>query len=135
MTPEQRRGQVICLVIALVVVGLNLLSFLATVLVMPKALAIQSVFLVVASVIAWCVFRGYSWARNYAAVSLFLGGLYQVLAAVFTANPIVIVVTLFFAAPLIVASVVLWTSKAVEAYCDRQAEARDDTLSLTGLNE
>jgi hypothetical protein len=135
MTSEQRRGRTISLVIAVGLVAINVLLFLLAALVQPETGAFQWFRLGLVLALAWCVFKGYGWARAYVAFSMLVCSLLWLVGPILAGQPIELVIGVPLSAIFITGAVVLWRSKSVAAYFDHQTQRRDAPLSMKGVDE
>jgi|SRR5215813_2606668 len=134
MTPEEIRGRRITIVIALVVGIPPILVVLGLMAAGKPASSIPWFQIVLPVVLSVLLCLGYRWARAFTIFSLLAGSLLLLLSALAAGSPVLAVVTLLvsipFAAANVTAAIILWRSKAVEAFFDRRTSARDTLPSL-----
>ena len=83
MTTEQRRGRVVSLAIGSVIAIINLVNVLLAIPLGDRPGWMDWAQLAIALAIAWCLYRGYSSARAYLALSLGAIGLLALLLPLF----------------------------------------------------
>ncbi len=132
MTPEEQRGRVIAVSIGAALVVISVLSFFLVLLVRRHVGPFQLFQLGASVVLAWLMFKGYGWARAYVAFSLLLGGVFLLLLPILARRPLGLIIALPISAAYVAAGLVLWKSKSVEAFFDRQAEIRNAPPSIRG---
>jgi hypothetical protein len=131
MTSEESRGRKITSGIALFLAIPSLLILIVLLLTGTAAARIPWLQVVLPVVMAFLLFKGYSWARAYIAFSSCAGALLLMLGPLLTGKLLLALFSFPFAAAYVAAAVILWKSKAVEAYFDRQTHSRDALLSLS----
>jgi len=131
MTSEESHGRKITLGIALFLAVPPLLILIVLLLTGAAASRIPWFQLVLPVVMAFLLFKGYTWARAYIAFSSCAGALLLMLGPLLRGSLLFALLSLPFAAAYVAAAVILWKSKAVEAYFDRQTHSRDALLSLS----
>jgi hypothetical protein len=134
MTPEELRGRRTTMVIALVVGVPPLLTLVVLLLLRQPGSDIPWVQSLIPVALSVLLLKGYRWARAYIIFSLFAASLLLLLGALFAGSLVLAIataiVTLPFAVAYVICAIILWRSKAVEAYFDRQTYARDALPSL-----
>jgi hypothetical protein len=135
MTSEESRGRKITLGIALFLAVPSLLILIVLLLTGTPASRIPWFQVVLPVVMAFFLFKGYTWARAFIAFSSCAGALLLVLGPLLAGKQLLAVFSLPFAATYVAAAVILWKSKAVEAYFDRQTHSRNAPPSLIDHND
>lgn len=135
MTDQETWGRRITLAIAVLVAVPNLALIGLMLLTGAPAAQMPWVPLGVSLVMSFLLFMGYKWARAYLIVSLCFGSvLFLMLLPLLGGNLVAAIVGTPFAIFYVAAGVVLWRSKAVEAYFDRSTASRDTLPSLRDLD-
>lgn len=135
MTPEQIQGRKITIAIALVV-GIPALLMAILLLVSPvPSTGLGWVQVILPVVLAVLLYKGYGRARAYGIFSLGLGSVWLILGTLLSGNIAAIVITTPIYAINLAAAIVLWKSKSVEAYFDRQTGLREGVPSITSTSQ
>src|SRR5262245_39170977 len=134
MTAEEIRGRRITIMIALVV-GVPPLIMLLILLALGKpGSQIPWFQILLPMVLSILLFKGYRWARAYIIFSLCAGALLLLVQPLLAGSLVLAIATAIFSLPFaaiyVTSAVVLYRSKAVEAYFEKQTHDRDSLPSL-----